>query len=324
MGSGRKGSDAQTAAPCARLRAAPGRAAAAAERALAWPVGGGGAGHGHLPALQGPLAFRLCPLCLLLPARETQIGYPAKDARREGRTTLRSHAAAKDVFQPTRSLCSPRFSLAPGFWPGRLIPSVRRSGEKQRITTASPSLLLTHSRPCWTFAGRRGWGGRASRRARGPGLLRVTTALSGLRDGMTRSPRSTGGAGRMAGSQGGRGLLTLPATTSSRCDPPVCPHLPPAASSKKDAVALCLSKRSFSLQASPKMERTGQQGDRAVAQTRMPSWAARTRSRGEKMRRRRSRGEAESSQAGAEARTPTRLATLGELREPSAPRCRHS
>lgn len=42
MGSGRKGSDAQTAAPCAWLRAAPGRAAAAAERALAWPVGGGG------------------------------------------------------------------------------------------------------------------------------------------------------------------------------------------------------------------------------------------------------------------------------------------
>lgn len=84
MGSGRKGSDAQTAAPCAWLRAAPRRAAAAAERALAWPVGGGGGGRGHLPALQGPLAFRLCPLCLLLPARETQIGYRAEDAWRGG------------------------------------------------------------------------------------------------------------------------------------------------------------------------------------------------------------------------------------------------
>lgn len=132
------------------------------------------------------------------------------------------------------------------------------------------------------------------------------------------------------GGENGR-VAGRPRTSYTSCHdieplrPPVCPHLPPAASfSKKDAVALCLSKRSFSLQASPKMERTGQQGDRAVAQTRMPSRAARTQSQGEKTRRRRSRGEAESSQAGAKARTPTRLATLGELREPSAPRCRCS
>lgn len=40
--------------------------------------------EGPLPALQGDPVFHLCPLCLLLPARETQIGHLAEDANGRG------------------------------------------------------------------------------------------------------------------------------------------------------------------------------------------------------------------------------------------------